>query len=360
MYKNNLHLMKTPFYDQHYSLGSKIVDFHGWQMPLQYSSIIDEHKTVRSNVGLFDVSHMGRFKIKGNNAKGCLQNLLTNDVSSLKDNHAIYSPICFENGGIVDDVIVSRFDEEFLMVVNSSNIQKDWNWINEHSMSATIEDVSENFALLALQGPFAQNMLTEISGSNLEKLKPFDVTNLRLFDVDCIVSRTGYTGEDGFEIFFDSSQTKLWDKLLKAGSKFQIKPIGLGARDTLRLEAGLMLYGNDIDENITPFEAPLKWTVKLDTDFIGKKALENQKVNRKLVGFEILNAKRPARKDNLVYHKDSQVGKVTSGSYSPTLNKSIGFSFVPIQVSRDEVIQIKIGDKMYDAKTTSMRFYKRR
>ena len=227
-------------------------------------------------------------------------------------------------------------------------------------MSATIEDVSENFALLALQGPFAQNMLTEISGSNLEKLKPFDVTNLRLFDVDCIVSRTGYTGEDGFEIFFDSSQTKLWDKLLEAGSKFQIKPIGLGARDTLRLEAGLMLYGNDIDENTTPFEAPLKWTVKLDLDFIGKKALENQKVNRKLVGFEILNAKRPARKDNLVYHKDSQVGKVTSGSYSPTLNKSIGFSFVPIQVSRDEVIQIKIGDKMYDAKTTSMRFYKRR
>lgn len=352
--------MRTPFYDQHNSLGAKIVDFHGWQMPLQYLGIIEEHKTVRSKVGLFDVSHMGIFKIKGQDAENCLQNLLTNDVSKLQENHALYSPMCLENGGIVDDIIVSRVNGEFLMVVNSSNIQKDFDWVKDHSMSALIDDTSEQMALLALQGPLALDVLNEVGPKEFDKLKPFEVTNSKLFEVDCIISRTGYTGEDGFEIFFESSENKIWDKLLEVGSKFQIKPIGLGARDTLRLEAGFMLYGNDLDENTTPLEVPLKWTVKFETDFVGKVALENQKVARKLVGFEILGTKRVARKGNGVYFNNSKVGMVTSGSFSPTLNKSIGFCFVSKEVPLDEIIQINIGNKNYDAKVTSTRFYKRR
>jgi len=328
-------------------------------MPLQYSSIIEEHKTVRSKVGLFDVSHMGRFRIKGSQAESCLQNLLTNDITKIRKNCAVYSPVCLENGGIVDDVIVYRVNGEFLMVVNSSNIQKDWNWINKHSMSATIENVSEQMSLLALQGPAAQDMLNEIGGK-VGDLKSFELTNSQLFGVDCIISKTGYTGEEGFEIFFESSKNMIWDKLLEAGSKFDIKPIGLGARDTLRIEAGLMLYGNDMNENTTPLEIPLKWTVKFEKEFIGKKSLENQKITRKLVGFEILGIKRVARKGNEIHLNNSKAGKVTSGSFSPTLNKSIGFCFVPNEVPLEQIIQINIGDKNYDAKVTSTRFYKRR
>ncbi|MFQ6025249.1 MAG: glycine cleavage system aminomethyltransferase GcvT [Nitrosopumilaceae archaeon] len=353
--------MKTVFYQYHESLGARLVDFHGWQMPVQYSGIIDEHNNVRSNVGLFDVSHMGRFKIKGPNAYDCLQNLVTNDISKLEDYHALYSPICLENGGIVDDVIVYRINsDDYLMVVNSSNRQKDYDWIIEHSMAAVVENISEQMALLAIQGPLAQQVLQETIDKDLSQLKPFHLTITRLLGVECIISRTGYTGEDGFEIFFDSSREELWNSILKLGSKFNIKPAGLGARDTLRLEAGLMLYGNDIDENTTPMETPLKWTVKFEKQFIGKKALKEQRVSRKLVGFEILGAKRVARKDNKVLLNGSKAGFVTSGSFSPTLNKSIGFCFIPLEVSPDKLIEIDIGGKLYKAKITSTKFYKRK
>ena len=351
--------MQTPFYDQHVSSGAKIVDFHGWEMPLQYSGIIDEHKNLRSNVGLFDVSHMGRFKITGTSAENCLQNLLTNDVTKISDLQAIYSPMCSESGGILDDVIAYRINkDDFLLVVNSSNIEKDFAWVASHSQDAHVKNISDQMALLALQGPASEKVL-KASGLDLSELKRFHLITTKMFDVDCLLARTGYTGEDGFEIFFPSSHTEIWDKLLETGINFGIKPVGLGARDTLRLEAGLMLYGNDIDEKTTPLEAPLGWTVKFDCDFIGKSALEKQQVKRKLVGFEILGTNRIARKDNAVLVDELKAGIVTSGSFSPTLSKSIGFCFVPISVSDEQTIQIEIGNKPYDAKVTGTRFYKR-
>ena len=351
--------MQTPFYDQHVSSGAKIVDFHGWEMPLQYSGIIDEHKNLRSNVGLFDVSHMGRFKITGTSAENCLQNLLTNDVTKIGDLQAIYSPMCSESGGILDDVIAYRINkDDFLLVVNSSNIEKDFAWVASHSQDAHVENISDQMALLALQGPASEKVL-KAAGLDLSELKRFHLITTKMFDVDCLLARTGYTGEDGFEIFFPSSHTEIWDKLLETGINFGIKPVGLGARDTLRLEAGLMLYGNDIDEKTTPLEAPLGWTVKFDCDFIGKSALEKQQVERKLVGFEILGTNRIARKDNAVLVDELKAGIVTSGSFSPTLSKSIGFCFVPISVSDEQTIQIEIGNKPYDAKVTGTRFYKR-
>jgi aminomethyltransferase len=358
--------MKTPFYDIHRSFGAKMLNFHGWDMPLHYSSgIINEHLNTRTNVSLFDVSHMGRFEVKGTDAYDCLQTLVTNDISKLDNNMALYSPICYENGGIIDDLIIYMFNrKKFLIVVNASNREKDLEWILKHLRSATIvEDITDKIALLALQGPLAQSILEKaaIVDLNLNQLKPFNFTITYIFGIECIISRTGYTGEDGFELFFDSSKIEIWDKLIQLGSKFNIKPAGLGARDTLRLEAGLMLYGNDIDENTTPLEAPLKWTVKFEKDeFIGKKALINQQINRKLVGFEVLE-KRVARHGNEVLMNSKKIGFVTSGTFSPTLKKSIGFCFVPVYVNPNDLIEINIGGKLYQANIlSSTRFYKRK
>jgi aminomethyltransferase len=354
--------MKTPFYDIHKLFGAKMLSFYGWEMPLQYSGIIAEHINTRANVGLFDVSHMGRFEVKGSKAFDCLQTLVTNDISKLNDNQALYSPICHDNGGIIDDLIVYMINrQKFLVVVNASNREKDLEWIVKHSKSAVIENISDKTALLALQGPLAKKVLAKaVIGVNLDQLKPFDIAVTNIFGIECIISRTGYTGEDGFEIFFDSSEIDIWDKLMQVGSRFNIKPAGLGARDTLRLEAGLMLYGNDINENITPLEVPLKWTVKFDKkEFIGKEALLTQQINRKLVGFEILE-KRIARHGNEVLMNGQKVGFVTSGSFSPTMKKSIGFCFVPMHVLPNQLIEISIGDKLYKAKVNSTRFYRRK
>jgi aminomethyltransferase len=354
--------MKTPFYDIHRSLGAKMLSFHGWEMPLQYSGIIDEHINTRTNVGLFDVSHMGRFEVKGSDAYDCLQTLVTNDISKLNDHQALYSPICHDNGGIIDDLIIYMINrEKFLVVVNASNREKDLEWIVKHSKSAVVENISDKTALLALQGPLAQKILDKtIAGVNLDQLKPFDVVITNIFGIECMISRTGYTGEDGFEIFFDSSKIDIWDKLIELGSRFNIKPAGLGARDTLRLEAGLMLYGNDINESTTPLDVPLKWTVKFGKkEFIGKEALLTQQINRKLVGFEVLE-KRIARHGNEVLMDGEKVGFVTSGSFSPTIKKSIGFCFVPIYVSPNQLIEINIGGKLYKARVGNTRFYKRK
>lgn len=354
--------MKTPFYDIHKLFGAKMLSFYGWEMPLQYSGIVAEHINTRANVGLFDVSHMGRFEVKGFKAFDCLQTLVTNDISRLNDNQALYSPICHDNGGIIDDLIVYMINrQKFLVVVNASNREKDLEWIVKNSKSAVIENISDKTALLALQGPLAKKVLDKaVNGVNLDQLKPFDIAITNIFGIECIISRTGYTGEDGFEIFFDSSEIDIWDKLMQVGSRFNIKPAGLGARDTLRLEAGLMLYGNDINENITPLEVPLRWTVKFDKkDFIGKEALLSQQINRKLVGFEILE-KRIARHGNEVLMNGQKVGFVTSGSFSPTMKKSIGFCFVPMHVLPNQLIEISIGDKLYKAKINSTRFYRRK
>jgi aminomethyltransferase len=397
--------VKTPFYDLHVKSGAKIVNFHGWDMPLQYSGIVEEHINTRAKVCLFDVSHMGRFEVRGANAYDLLQTLITNDLSKLKDNQALYSPICQDDGGVIDDLIIYRISRErYLVVVNASNRTKDFQWITSHTeFSAEVEDTSDVTALLALQGPRAQEVLQQaLPEINFEVLEPFDLvkTNISQFGQDMadkksneenekqkeqeehfrqrepelqheekeqdgknelIISRTGYTGEDGFELFFDSSRIDIWEKLIQIGEPFSIKPAGLGARDTLRLESGLMLYGNDMNETITPLEVPLKWTVKLEKpSFIGKQALVNRPISKKLVGFEVLE-KRIARHGNKVQIDGQTVGIVTSGSYSPTLKKSIGFCFVPLIVSINGVIEIDIGGKIYEAKITpSTRFYKRK
>src|SRR5919201_177723 len=339
--------MKTPFYDIHRSLGAKMVNFYGWEMPLQYSGIIDEHINTRTNVALFDVSHMGRFEVKGLDAYDCLQTLVTNDISRLNDHQGLYSAICHNNGGIIDDLIVYMINrQKFLVVVNASNREKDLDWIVKHSKSAVVENISDKTALLALQGPLAEKVLDKgVVDVNLDQLKPFDIAITNIFGIECMISLTGYTGEDGFEIFFDSSEIDIWDKLMQVGSRFNIKPTGLGARDTLRVEVGLMLYGNDINESTTPLEVPLKWTVKFEKkEFIGKEALLTQQINRKLVGFEVLEKRRIARHGNEVLVDGEKVGFVTSGSFSPTIKKSIGFCFVPIHVSPNQ-IEISIGGK---------------
>ena len=354
--------MRTSFYDIHKSLGAKIVNFHGWEMPLHYTGIIDEHINVRTNAGLFDVSHMGRFEIKGQDSLACLQELITNDLEKLGDRQALYSPMCHEDGGIVDDIIVYRLhSEHFLVVVNASNRSKDFDWILKHSKSAQVEDISNRTALLAIQGPQACAALQNVVKPDLQSVKPFHVVDADIDGIECMLSRTGYTGEDGFEIFFDSSRIEIWGKLMQHAETFGIKPSGLGARDTLRLEAGLMLYGKDMDEDTTPLEVPLKWTISFDKkeEFIGKKTLTNSHPSRKLVGFEVLE-KRIAREGSKILVNGLEVGFVTSGGFSPTLKKFIGFCFVPADISQDQPVQIDIGGKQYEAKVTSTRFYKRK
>ena len=354
--------MRTPFYDIHKSLGAKIVDFHGWEMPLHYTGIIDEHINVRTNAGLFDVSHMSRFEIKGQDSLACLQELITNDLEKLADHQALYSPMCHEDGGIVDDIIVYRLhSEHFLVVVNASNRSKDFDWISKHSKSAQVEDISDRTALLAIQGPQACAALQNVVKPDLRSVKAFHVIDADIDGIECMLSRTGYTGEDGFEIFFDSSRIEIWGKLMQHAETFGIKPSGLGARDTLRLEAGLMLYGKDMDEDTTPLEVPLEWTISFDKkeEFIGKKTLTNSQPSRKLVGFEVLE-KRIAREGSKILVNGLEVGFVTSGGFSPTLKKFIGFCFVPADISQDQSIQIDIGGKRYEAKVTSTRFYKRK
>jgi aminomethyltransferase len=391
--------VKTLFYDLHIKHGAKIVDFHGWKMPLLYSGIVEEHVNTRRNASLFDVSHMGRFEVIGIEAFELLQVLITNDLSKLSDGRALYSPICCKSGGILDDLIVYRINRErFLVIVNASNREKDFKWISSHSKtSGVIKDISETTALLAVQGPLALNVLRRAFPTlNLASLKPFDFIQTSIYsmanegpdknmpkqysvamdrgnskeerkrilqekETELLISRTGYTGEDGFELLFDSSRTDIWDRLLEIGSPLNIKPAGLGARDTLRLEAGLLLYGNDMDETTTPFEVPLGWTVKLDkTEFIGRQSLREKPISKTLVGFEVLERRIP-RHGNSILINGKSVGYVTSGSYSPTLGKSIGLCFVPPDTSSAQEIQIDIGGRMYRAKiASSTRFYKRK
>ena len=354
-------MKKTPFNEVHRKLGAKMVDFGGWDMPVQYVGIVAEHKCVRENCGLFDVSHMGEVEVKGGNAEKFIQNLITNDVSKMEKNQCLYSPMLYENAGIVDDLLVYKINRNhFMIVVNASNVEKDFNWMKKQSIAgAELINLSDQTAELALQGPKAKDVLKKISNIEVDTLKTFYFTYAKVFDVDCIVSRTGYTGEDGFEIYFDAKHVTMFEKVLEAGKEFGILPIGLGARDTLRLEAGLMLYGNDMDQKTTPFEAPLKWTVKVETDFIGKQVLVTAPLVRKLVGFELLERAVP-RHGNEVFINGQKFDVVTSGTFSPTLNKPIGLAFVPVDLETGSEIEIKIREgKMVKAKTCSHRFYKR-
>lgn len=348
-----------------------MIDFHGWQMPLQYSGIIDEHMRTRNRVGLFDVSHMGRFEVTGDTSTECLQLLLTNDISRLPPNRAIYSPLCNHDGGIIDDLILyKKTPISYLLVVNASNRLKDLDWIFNHLTAGTsIRDITLSTSLLAVQGPNAKDILAKLLPSiEISQIGSFDFVDTEILGVKCMVSRTGYTGEDGFELMLGNSVTfQIWSKLFEIGSEYQIKPCGLGSRDTLRLEAGLLLHGNDMDEETTPLEVPLRWTVKFDKgDFIGRQALLSRSRDRKLVGFEIRESMRIARHNNIVFleKRDSadldRIGRVTSGAYSPILRRSIGFCFVPSSLYPNSEIKIDVGGRLHTARTRdTIRFLRR-
>lgn len=355
-------LKKTPLNEVHCRLNAKMVEFGGWDMPVQYTGIIEEHNAVRNAAGLFDVSHMGEVYVTGPNAKKFVSNLITNDVNKLVNGQILYSPMCYAHGGIVDDLLVYKFsDEKFLIVVNASNIDKDFEWMQKNSQGAELVNHSPDVAEVALQGPKAQAVLQKITSFALNTLKTFYFAEFEVAGVNCLVSRTGYTGEDGFEIYFKAiSAEEVWNAIMQAGQEFGLKPCGLGCRDSLRLEAGLMLYGNDMSQDVTPLEAPLKWTVNFDHEFIGKKALLEKPLKRKLVGFELLERAVP-RHGNEAFVNGQKFDLVTSGIYSPTLQKPIGLAFVPADLLTGSEIEIKIREgKMVKAKTCSHRFYKRK
>lgn len=324
---------KTPLYDRHVAAGGKIVPFAGWLLPVQYSGVVAEHMAVRTACGLFDVSHMGELMLRGKDALKNLNNLLTNDYTDLQVGHCRYSMMCYDNGGVVDDVIVYKCSEEaYLIVANASNCEKDAEWITKHlTGDCTMENISDSMAQVALQGPKAEAILAKLSttipASNYTFIEEGNVDGIK-----GIVSRTGYTGEDGFEIYCDSADAvALWDKLLEAGKDEGLIPCGLGARDTLRLEAGMPLYGHELSEDINPYEAVLGFFVKMDKpDFIGKAALESARpVSRRRVGLKV-TGRGIIREHCDVYDGDEKIGMVTSGTLCPFVGQAVGMATVPV------------------------------
>jgi len=319
----------------HQHLGAKMVEFAGYLMPVSYSGIQDEHHAVRSAVGMFDVSHMGEFMVRGKGALDLIQYVTSNDASKLVPGKAQYSCLPNDKGGIVDDLLVYKFsDEEYLLVVNASNIDKDWNWIAGHNtFGAEMENISEHTSLLAIQGAKAQETLQQLTDVNLANIPYYSFAKGTFAGVnDVIISNTGYTGAGGFELYFpNEAAEKIWGAIMEAGKAFGIKPIGLGARDTLRLEKGFCLYGNDINDTTSPLEAGLGWITKFTKNFVNRAALEKQKnegVAQKLVGFEMVERGIP-RHDYIIQDAaGNEIGKVTSGTQSPSLNKAIGMGYV--------------------------------
>lgn len=360
---------KTPLYDEHVKLGAKIIDFGGWMMPIQYSGIIEEHKTVRTKAGLFDVSHMGEIEFAGENALDTINYLTTNNASLLSDGQAQYSVLVNDKGTIVDDIIVYRFNQKhFIMVVNASNIEKDFAWISVNNQTTTeITNRSDDFALMALQGPLSDEILQPLTKIDLYQIKTFHFTSGEVCDIpNCIVARTGYTGENGFEIFAPpASAVKIWETIIEQGKSKGLAPVGLGARDTLRLEMKYSLYGNDITDETNPLEAGLGWVVKLEkpNDFIGKKALlkiKEEGLKRKLVGFKMIDKGIPRHGFSIANTEKEKVGIVTSGTMSPSLNEPIGLGYVPISLSKTETkILIDIRGQLREAIVSATPFYKK-
>lgn len=333
-----------------------MIDFASWEMPLQYSGIINEHLAVRNSAGLFDASHMGEFLFKGRDALDNLQLLVTNNVARLETGQVLYTPMCNEDGGIIDDLLIYRLSaEEYMMVVNAANIEKDYQWIKKHiSGDLELEDISGQYALIALQGPESLAILKEISNPQLEELKYYHFLKGRVAGIELIISRTGYTGELGYELYcFPDEAVFLWKELMKVGEKYNLLPAGLGARDTLRLEKKYCLYGNDIDEKRHPLEAGLSWTVDFSKDdFIGKECLLDYQKNgyrQKLIGFKLID-RGMARKGYKIMDKDKIIGEVSSGGYSPILEGSIGLAYVDKEYSEiDKKIDIIIRNKAVKA-----------
>lgn len=350
----------------HEALGAKLVPFAGYNMPVQYEGVTIEHQTVRSGVGVFDVSHMGEFFLIGENALALIQKIGSNDASKLVPGKAQYSCMPNNDGGIVDDLIIYMIAEnEYMLVVNASNIEKDWNWIAAHNdLNVTMENRSEEWSLLAIQGPKAAEAMQSLTSVNLSTIKfyTFEVTNFAGLD-NVIVSATGYTGSGGFEIYVKNEDVAaVWKQVFEAGAAWGIKPIGLAARDTLRLEMGYCLYGNDIDDTTSPIEAGLSWITKFTKDFVNAEAIKKQKeegVTRKLVAFEMTERGIPRHDYEIVSTSGNVIGKVTSGTMSPSLGKGIGLGYVTMENSKvGSEIRIQIRKKQISAKVVKLPFYK--
>ena len=361
-------LLRTPLFEEYKVLGGKTIDFGGWELPVQFSSIKEEHEAVRTAAGLFDVSHMGEIEVTGKDSLKYLQKMMTNDVSKLKVEGALYSAMCYEDAGTVDDLLIYKFsDDHYLLVVNASNIEKDFEWLHSHvEGDVKVVNKSDEIAQLALQGPKAVEILQRLTSINVSEIKYFTFkNNVQISGVEALVSRTGYTGEDGFELYCAAvDAAKLWNILLEAGKEDGLKACGLGSRDTLRFEATLALYGQELSKDITPLEAGIGFAVKLnkEEDFFGKEVLKNQKeqgVPRKLVGIEMIDKGIP-RSHYPVYKDGEYIGEVTSGTQSPTLKRNIGLALVKTECSSlGTEIEVEIRNKKLKAVVVSTPFYKR-
>jgi aminomethyltransferase len=359
-------MKNTALSDKHVQLGARMVPFAGYNMPVQYAGINVEHETVRKGVGVFDVSHMGEFILKGAKALDLIQRVTSNDASKLYDGKVQYSCLPNEDGGIVDDLLVYRIDEKtYMLVVNASNIEKDWNWISKFNTEGVeMKDISDRTALLAVQGPKAADTLQSLTDINLGSMEYYTFKKGTFAGIDnVLLSATGYTGAGGFEIYVDNKDAeKLWNAVFEAGAAFGIKPIGLGARDTLRLEMGFCLYGNDIDDVTSPLEAGLGWVTKFSKNFTNSDALLRQKqagTKRKLVGFEMIDRGIPRHDYEIVDADGNVIGKVTSGTQSPSLQKAIGMGYVKNEFAKEGTeIFIDIRDNKVKAKVVKPPFYK--
>lgn len=355
----------TAFNTIHKSLGAKMVEFAGYEMPIQYEGVSAEHHSVRNGVGVFDVSHMGEFILKGEGALDLIQKVTSNDASKLTDGKVQYSCLPNDKGGIVDDLLVYRIDEKtYMLVVNASNIEKDWNWISKHnSFGVDMKNISDRTSLLAVQGPKATAALQSLTDMNLGEMAYYTFQKGRFAGVDnVLISTTGYTGAGGYEVYFDLEHSeKIWNAIFEAGAAHGIKPIGLGARDTLRLEMGFCLYGNDINDTTSPIEAGLGWITKFTKDFVNSEALKKQKevgTNRKLVGFELIDRGVPRHDYPITDAAGNQIGIVTSGTMSPSLGKAIGMGYVPSALSAPgSEIYVAVRDKLLKAQVVKLPFY---
>ncbi|MDN7226828.1 glycine cleavage system aminomethyltransferase GcvT [Planococcus liqunii] len=361
-------LQRTPLFEAYAKYGGKTIDFGGWELPVQFSSIKEEHEAVRTKAGLFDVSHMGEILVTGSGSLEFLQRLVTNDVSKIQDGQAQYTAMCYEDGGTVDDLLIYKIsDAHYLLVVNASNIEKDFEWMQKAvSGDVKLDNQSDQYGLLALQGPLAQSVLQRLTDEDLSQIKAFRFkTDVQVGGQTAIISRTGYTGEDGFEIYASpDAVVALWDQILAEGQADGVVPCGLGARDTLRFEACLALYGQELSKDITPLEAGINFVVKLkkESDFIGKAALAEQKENgvpRKLVGIEMIDKGIP-RHGYAVFANGEKIGEVTTGTQSPSLKKNIGLALVAADFAELGVeLEIEIRNKRLKATTVETPFYKR-
>jgi aminomethyltransferase len=360
-------MKNTPFTERHLALGAKMAEFAGYNMPISYTGINEEHHCVRSNAGVFDVSHMGEFMLKGPNALELIQRVTSNDASKLTDGKAQYSCLPNDKGGIVDDLLVYCIEQNktYMLVVNASNIEKDWNWISSHNTKgAEMHNISDKTALLAIQGPKATEYMQQLTDMDLTNLKYYTFTKGKFAGVDnVIVSATGYTGAGGVEIYFENKGNdadKIWDEIFRVGMPHGMKPIGLAARDTLRLEKSFCLYGNDIDDTTSPIEAGLGWITKFTKDFTARPILEKQKnegVSRKLVGLEMIDRGIPRHGHIIQNAEGKEIGVITSGTQSPSLGKAIGMGYVAKEhASEGSDVFIMIRDKAVKAQVVKMPF----